>query len=418
MQNLTSKAKQKGQAIILALCLILIGMGATVILYNTGQAASEKARLVNAADAAAYSGAVFMARNLNFIAYTNRAMIANHVMVGHMVSYVSWVRMVDDSTEPLKPLAEVLGLIPYIGTVLKKLLKASIKFTENVVPTILDLIEGYSKLYVPFVELMNQAYYKTQQAASIYLLTSTFSYGTMNDLMNKTAKEYNKTIEIKGIDNLLNDTEDSAKSTQMVLIIAQAAADFYKVYGFIKGYSAEDDKGRIKKLTLDSLNLSKRWIKKRQPKIAPIHWATIVPLLKKGKTKLKMEGTDKGDTDWKAQDKLVWGLFGKGKATATEFLDTYTGVPGYYDIEDIKKPQDISLPITVFASMPFEQARIYRLLGMKASVKNFSTVSRAEAYFRRPDPEFKKAGKHGEFPNVFNPFWEARLIKTSIIPQL
>jgi hypothetical protein len=55
---------------------------------------------------------------------------------------------------------------------------------------------------------------------------------------------------------------------------------------------------------------------------------------------------------------------------------------------------------------------------MKASVKNFSTVSSAEAYFRRPDPEFKKAGKHGEFPNVFNPFWEARLIKTSIIPQL
>jgi hypothetical protein len=210
----------------------------------------------------------------------------------------------------------------------------------------------------------------------------------------------------------------------MVLIIAQAAADFYKVYGFIKGYSAEDDKGRIKKLTLDSLNFTrkkhdvKRWIEERQPEYVPIHWATIVFLNKKGKTKLKMEGTDKGDTDWKAQDKLVWGLFGKGKATATEFLDTYTGVPGYYDIEDIKKPQDISLPITVFASMPFEQARIYRLLGMKASVKNFSTVSRAEAYFRRPDPEFKKAGKHGEFPNVFNPFWEARLIKTSIIPQL
>lgn len=391
-------------------------MGATVILYNTGQAAAEKTRLVNAADAAAYSGAVFMARNLNFIAYTNRAMIANHIMVGHMVSYVSWVRMVDDSTDPLAVLAPILGLIPYIGQVLQRLLEASIDFTEAVAPTILKLIDGYSKLYVPFVELMNQAYYKTQQAASYYLLTSTFSRGRMNELMNDTAKVYNEKIEIKGMDQLFKDFDDSVKSTQMVLIIAQATADFKKVFGFIKGYSADDDKGRIKKLTLDSLNLSKRWIEKRQPKIAPIHWATIVPLVKKGETELKMKGTGKGETDWEAEDELVFGVFGEGEQKATDYLGSYTGIKGYYDVEEIKKPQDISLPITVFATMPFKQARIYRLLGMKASVKNFSTISRAEAYFKRPST-FIKAGKHGEFPNVFNPFWEARLIKTSIIPQ-
>lgn len=130
-----------------------------------------------------------------------------------------------------------------------------------------------------------------------------------------------------------------------------------------------------------------------------------------------MEGTGNGETDWEAEDELVFGVFGEGEQKATKYLELYTGIKGYYDVEEIKKPQDISLPITVFASMPFKQARIYRLLGMKASVKNFPTVSRAEAYFKRPASKFKKVGKHGEFPNVFNPFWEARLTKISIIPQ-
>ena len=82
------------------------------VMFNTGQKVTERSQVANAADAAAYSGAVWTARHLNFIAYTNRAMIANHVAVGHFVSYVSWVRYINDSIEAID---RVTQWIPYVG---------------------------------------------------------------------------------------------------------------------------------------------------------------------------------------------------------------------------------------------------------------------------------------------------------------
>ena len=51
-------------------------------------------------------------RHLNFLAYTNRAMIANHAAVGHFVSYVSWVRYIHDSIEYID---RVTQWIPSVG---------------------------------------------------------------------------------------------------------------------------------------------------------------------------------------------------------------------------------------------------------------------------------------------------------------
>lgn len=51
---------------------------------------SEKMQVQNAADAAAYSVSVIEARDLNFMAYTNRAMAANEVAIGQLVGMASW----------------------------------------------------------------------------------------------------------------------------------------------------------------------------------------------------------------------------------------------------------------------------------------------------------------------------------------
>jgi len=81
---------QSGQALPFGLALLLIGALGALVLYNTGQVATEKSRLANAADAAAYSGLVWQARALNFQAYTNRAMVANQVTMAQAVSLTSW----------------------------------------------------------------------------------------------------------------------------------------------------------------------------------------------------------------------------------------------------------------------------------------------------------------------------------------
>ncbi len=63
-----------------------------LILFNQGQLVKNRVQLENAADAAAYSQAKLAARNQNFIAYTNRAMVANEVSIGQMVALLSWAK--------------------------------------------------------------------------------------------------------------------------------------------------------------------------------------------------------------------------------------------------------------------------------------------------------------------------------------
>lgn len=82
--------RQRGQVLVwfLAFAATLAVVFAGV--YSVGQATSEKQKIVSAADAAAYSGGLVQARALNLVSYTNRAVIANEVLIAQMVSLQSW----------------------------------------------------------------------------------------------------------------------------------------------------------------------------------------------------------------------------------------------------------------------------------------------------------------------------------------
>ena len=84
--------RQRGQALIFGILLVLGAAVATFFMFNTGQMTAEKTKLVNAADAVAYSAGVMHARALNFDAYTNRALIANEASIAQMVSISSWLQ--------------------------------------------------------------------------------------------------------------------------------------------------------------------------------------------------------------------------------------------------------------------------------------------------------------------------------------
>lgn len=79
--------RQKAQVLPLSLALLLVASVVFFMVFNSGRAVNEKINLVNAADASAYSGAQIAARHLNFMAYTNRAMIANEAAIGHLYSF-------------------------------------------------------------------------------------------------------------------------------------------------------------------------------------------------------------------------------------------------------------------------------------------------------------------------------------------
>jgi hypothetical protein len=81
---------QRGQASILVILFLLILLVAGLSLFKVGKLTINKMEMQNAADAVAFSMSTVEARDLNFAAYMNRAIVANEVAIGQMVGLASW----------------------------------------------------------------------------------------------------------------------------------------------------------------------------------------------------------------------------------------------------------------------------------------------------------------------------------------
>lgn len=92
MRPTLTPANQRGQALVFSLITVSIIILVMVSMYTMGQQSINKSRLQNTADAAAYSAVQAEARDYNFAAYTNRAIIANQVAVAQVVGLTSWSR--------------------------------------------------------------------------------------------------------------------------------------------------------------------------------------------------------------------------------------------------------------------------------------------------------------------------------------
>ena len=108
------KRRQQGQVLPLGLAMLALTLMGVFVLYNTGQIATDKMKLANAADAAAYSGSLWQARALNFQAYSNRAMVANQVSIAQAVTLQSWVTYGAVTSENI---ATVLQPVPILNVV-------------------------------------------------------------------------------------------------------------------------------------------------------------------------------------------------------------------------------------------------------------------------------------------------------------
>jgi hypothetical protein len=96
-------ASASGQALVPALMFLLVGCIGLYVAFSSFQMTSAKIKLQNTADAAAYSAAVLQARDYNFSAYTNRAMVANQVTAAQVVALKSWIDELDTTYSPPDP---------------------------------------------------------------------------------------------------------------------------------------------------------------------------------------------------------------------------------------------------------------------------------------------------------------------------
>jgi len=105
---------EKGQILpvsLFGLALLCLSM---LLVFNTSQLSSKKQQLNDAADAAAYSAALFQARSLNSVAYTNRAMIANQVFIAQVLSvenYLNYWNVKTRNVSWIPGVGQIMGAI-------------------------------------------------------------------------------------------------------------------------------------------------------------------------------------------------------------------------------------------------------------------------------------------------------------------
>ncbi|HMN46339.1 MAG TPA: pilus assembly protein TadG-related protein [Povalibacter sp.] len=395
----TSASGQRGQIAPVALFGVLIASAVLVMMYNTGQKVTEKSQVANAADAAAYSGAVWTARHLNFMAYTNRAMIANHAAVGHLVSYVSWIRYIHDSIEYVD---RITRYIPYVGQY--------VATVEQIAEQVREGVEETADVVIPAIDGWNANF----RAAQIETQAS-LALNNLDELMQQTARAWDPQIRINDrgeIDRL----PDELRAVVELQLLQQLAG----VPMFVERYTAGSDDGAVSELISASLTANtdmRRWITGERG------WREnlIVAQIRKQGSTTHMQ--DENGADWRAQDQLQYrtrSLFGWGRwrrigdetseASATEFARNYQGVPSYYNVAG--NPGDQSLSIAALATKRQTQVNTRTNFGMDANTQPLAVAAMARVEFRRPSGNaFASLGNdRHEYANLFNPFWDARLV--------
>ena len=395
---LSKPLRDRGQIAPVALFGMLISSAVLVVMFNTGQRVTERSHVANAADAAAYSGAVWTARHLNFIAYGNRAMIANHLAVGHFVSYVSWVRYLHDS---LTAIDRVTQWIPYVGQY--------VDMAEQISAQVRDVTEQSAEVAIPAIDAWNANIRAAQAEAHASL-----AFRNLQNLMSETGRAYDPHI-------LINDRDALSRMPYELraMIDAQLMTQSAAVPAFIQRYSAGRDGNALQELVNASLRGNddlQRWIAGERG------WREnllAVQLRKRGTTSNVQSANG---ADWRAEDQLQYrtrSLFGwrswrrigdrVSSASAREFDSDYAGVPAFYNVTG--QPADASLRIAAVATK--SQARIATadLLGMSPSDHPLAVAAIARVEFQRPRGAAFAAlsERRHEYANLFNPFWEAKL---------
>jgi len=398
----TKRRRQRGQILPIAMLGLAVLSVVMLVMFNAGQKITDKSKVANAADAAAYSGAVWTARHLNFMAYTNRAMIANHVAVGHFISYISWFRYVENVVDKI---ADYTSWIPYWGEV--------IEIIQEVIDEVSDVNDDLAPTAIEIVDALNSVYRAAQAETKASL-----AFAGLTELMRETAKTYDQSIRIN------DDGELGALPSEIgTPLKVKVNYQLVQLPNFVKRYTASDDDGRINGLISSSYTAesdTRNWIAGNRG------WRfNLTPLLQLRKYGSTDMTQDDSSADWNASDEfqfcakhLTWRgwktkctKMASGDASASEFDSSYAGVENYYEL-DGKPTDDHSLQIAAVATKRQSEVATKELFEYSKSQQSMTVAALAKVEFKRPVGfGFSSIGSSKvEYASLFNPFWSAHLV--------
>jgi hypothetical protein len=426
-------ARQRGQALLFGLFVLVTGLAGVFFMFNTGQLTAEKTKLVNTADAVAYSAAVMHARALNFDAYTNRAMMANEVLVAQLVSVSSWLEYAEEHNQRVTPLnCTNISSVPIVLVLVKYEPLCALmawQYAQAVIQPAKQGFDAVAQGTILATETAKVALQATQTAMSAGFLPA-----------RKTLMQQVADANYAGLGAVKVDTVP--------------LLDNYTLFDgepFIRRYSG-NDRTRFKNVEVAAaykdLFVSSRGWSDRSP------WSCFLALPLRGNASHTASTTLNGFDDWSARDdgKLGTEIFvvrlfsarcrsqtaynlGDGRQSAKKTGGDwyYSGVPSFYDLStkafgyapenaDANKKENPRLQFAIRLTRgsadlrtssgtslvkPAGQMAIYEGAEAKSVM---AAVSSSEVFFERPTARVD--GKK-ELASLFNPYWQAHLIGNS-----
>jgi hypothetical protein len=446
-RNISGASSQRGQVLPIGIALILFGSLLAIVLFNSGQMTSEKSRLTNTADAAVYSGLIWQARALNFQAYTNRAMVANQVSIAQFVSLNGWSKYGRDTAFKVN---NSLGFFPPFRPFTQ-----AADSTMVVVDTIVNVVASVA---VPVIDGVNMVLSETQRA--VYVSTFAITPILVEEVVeaNNTNYDVNSVYAIASLgknaldwNNFAKRYDDEAGLKRKADVINRSRDDFTKKRNWKLGtfWLAPTLKFKLRKEGATHLVYDgEQWAWKAKDTLS-LHWRRYRCSWKGCKWKRReipiSWGAAYASEDigcggscprWVSYNRKSQSLANKDDP---EQIAGYNGVRAYYDLTDLSannKDPRLQLRVEVqvgegdvrtstkveglgSASAP-TSATVNNGIGEgvfwtadKTASNTMASLSSGEVYFERPSALRVSGTVKKEYGNLFNPYWQVRLIETT-----
>ncbi len=407
-----------GQALVLALVFAAVLAGGSLWVFTWGQVVNDKLRLQNAADAAAYSAAVWEARSLNFQAYTNRAIVANEVAVAQFVSLRSWSSYLGRT---LGNLSRITSWVPGVGPALASVaqgwrtvdqtLQASLPPAETAIShwnaDVLVTAQSvmHQQALIGAADLVSAVTHDNLPQATVSDATRLLQLRNANDWQNGlTTKNRRGGGDLTRFVGLLMESRDGfAADRRADLLPANPFVDLRK-----RGGTDLINESTWRGMDTLSLHID-YWLGSTE---TPLGWGAAENRLRAVTTRGLHGGS--------------WRDNPRASRLANAAMLTRQGYAGVPEIRDVIRPRqqvDLSLRYAVALSLPGENLltadRVMTpalelpdgsvsLLDPLYAGKGLHSLSTAEVFFRRP---VERSDGRREFPSLFSPYWQAHLVE-------
>lgn len=461
--------KQRGQAIVYIVVFVGVLALAIAYVFNSIQVVNQKTRLQNTVDAAAYSVAVIEARDLNFKAYTNRAMVANQVAIAQTVSLVSWIRFLEVSSENI---ADATSIIPYVGQVTAAI--------ENIVAGVKEVLEPVLRSAATAIDGVISLLETSQQA--MHAATLIIAAETLSDIVTENDPDVDTTITLSHaalMSSYINNHNNFTRRFDPQVVRSGSGGTNYN-----------QNRARLEEFRKVTVESTDRFTKKRDDKMPVIPsvptWPVQWEVRRGGGTNLVGQNANAPYGSWIAMDTLSihqrtfrcsfsgcrwrswreiipigWGAAKNSRGSENINFSNYKTIEYYRNSWDVNRNAsgiaaneyqnsdevemganylglrpfyDLTLDglmtkapgIKVILSKPAERIRTTGAIGINSgnldieeyegmSGNKISAFANAIPYFARlNDPEvYQPSSQRREYGNLYNPYWQALLEKLS-----